>query len=79
MADSNRLVNEPGLWARALYNWDADHRTALSFRKGDIVQVIEKLESGWWDAVTVTTDRSRGWIPSNYFAEVRRPMLKSKL
>lgn len=55
---------------RALYDYDADDRTSLSFRQGDIIQVITQLESGWWDGVI---NGVRGWFPSNYCAVVTRP------
>ena len=54
----------PGaLYVRALYDYDADDRTSLSFHEGDIIQVITQLESGWWDGVI---NGVRGWFPSNY-------------
>lgn len=55
------------LYVRALYDYDADDRTSLSFRQGDIIQVITQLESGWWDGVISGV---RGWFPSNYCAVV---------
>ncbi|KXS94909.1 hypothetical protein AC578_7661 [Pseudocercospora eumusae] len=55
------------LYVRALYDYDADDRTSLSFRQGDIIQVITQLESGWWDGVIHGV---RGWFPSNYCAVV---------
>ena len=36
----------PALYVRALYNYDADDQTSLSFRQGDIIQVLTQLESG---------------------------------
>ncbi|KAF2838078.1 guanine-nucleotide dissociation stimulator CDC25 [Patellaria atrata CBS 101060] len=59
-----------GMYVRALYDYEADDRTSLSFRQGDIIQVITQLESGWWDGVINGT---RGWFPSNYCAVVPRP------
>ncbi|KAL5120039.1 cell division cycle-related protein [Pleosporales sp. CAS-2024a] len=59
-----------GMYVRALYDYDADDRTSLSFRQGDIIQVITQLESGWWDGVI---NNVRGWFPSNYCAVVQRP------
>ena len=41
----------------------------MSFRQGDIIQVITQLESGWWDGVI---NGVRGWFPSNYCAVVTR-------
>ncbi|GAB7347083.1 hypothetical protein MBLNU459_g3214t1 [Dothideomycetes sp. NU459] len=55
---------------RALYDYDADDRTSLSFRQGDIIQVITQLESGWWDGVIHGV---RGWFPSNYCEVVAAP------
>jgi son of sevenless-like protein len=51
-------------------DYQADDRTSLSFRQGDIIQVITQLESGWWDGVI---NGVRGWFPSNYCAVVQRP------
>jgi son of sevenless-like protein len=53
----------PPLFVRALYDYDADDQTSLSFHQGDIIQVITQLESGWWDGVI---NDVRGWFPSNY-------------
>ncbi|KAL8890775.1 MAG: hypothetical protein Q9192_005826 [Flavoplaca navasiana] len=58
------------LYVRALYDYEADDRTSLSFRQGDIIQVLTRLESGWWDGVIHGT---RGWFPSNYCAIVSAP------
>jgi len=63
-------VPPPGsMYVRALYDYDADDRTSLSFQQGDIIQVITQLESGWWDGVI---NGVRGWFPSNYCAVVTR-------
>ncbi|KAF1943770.1 ras GEF [Clathrospora elynae] len=59
-----------GMYVKALYDYQADDRTSLSFRQGDIIQVITQLESGWWDGVI---NGVRGWFPSNYCAVVQRP------
>lgn len=55
------------MYVRALYDYDADDRTSLSFRQGDVIQVITQLESGWWDGVIRGI---RGWFPSNYCAVI---------
>ena len=51
------------LYVRALYDYTADERTSLSFRRGDVIQVINQLRSGWWDGII---NGVRGWFPSNY-------------
>lgn len=53
----------PALFVRAMYDYDADDHTSLSFCRGDIIQVLNQLETGWWDGVI---DNVRGWFPSNY-------------
>ncbi|KAK7509866.1 ras guanine nucleotide exchange factor domain-containing protein [Phyllosticta citriasiana] len=60
---SGTLAPPGGMYVRALYDYEADDRTSLSFRQGDIIQVITQLESGWWDGVI---NGVRGWFPSNY-------------
>ncbi|KAL8735445.1 MAG: hypothetical protein Q9181_002826 [Wetmoreana brouardii] len=71
---SNPLVGAssapPALYVRALYDYDADDRTSLSFRQGDIIQVLTRLETGWWDGIIHGV---RGWFPSNYCAIVSAP------
>lgn len=58
------------LYVRALYDYQADDRTSLSFRQGDTIQVLTQLASGWWDGVIHGT---RGWFPSNYCVVVAGP------
>lgn len=58
------------LLVRALYDYQADDTTSLSFRQGDIIQVITQLESGWWDGVIHGV---RGWFPSNYCSVMSSP------
>ncbi|KFA63454.1 hypothetical protein S40285_00404 [Stachybotrys chlorohalonatus IBT 40285] len=61
----------PGtMYVRALYDYEADDRTSLSFHEGDIIQVITQLESGWWDGVI---NGVRGWFPSNYCQMITSP------
>jgi len=38
----------------------------LSFKKGDIIQVITRLDTGWWDGFC---NDKRGWFPSNLVTE----------
>ena len=63
-------IQPPVTYVRALYDYDADDRTSLSFKQGDIIQVSTQLESGWWDGII---NDVRGWFPSNYCAVVPSP------
>lgn len=60
----------PVMYVRALYDYEADDRTSLSFHEGDVIQVITQLESGWWDGVI---NGVRGWFPSNYCQVLSNP------
>lgn len=59
-----------GMYVRALYDYEADDRTSLSFHQGDVIQVLTQLESGWWDGVLHGV---RGWFPSNYCVLIPGP------
>lgn len=61
---------QPVVYVRALYDYEADDRTSLSFHEGDEIQVITQLESGWWDGVI---NGVRGWFPSNYCQIITGP------
>ena len=51
------------LFVRALYDFDPNDPSSLSFKKNDIIRVLAQLESGWWDGLC---NDERGWFPSNY-------------
>lgn len=50
-------------FCRALYDYQTNDASSLSFRRGDIIEVLTRLESGWWDGLL---GEERGWFPSNY-------------
>ena len=56
------------LYVRTLYDYEADDGTSLSFRQGNVIQVVTQLETGWWYGImNIGTDSmARGWFPSNY-------------
>jgi son of sevenless-like protein len=49
----------------AMHDYIPDQRnaTCLGFRAGQVVRVLNRDSSGWWDG---ELDGSRGWFPSNY-------------
>ncbi|RIA80506.1 ras guanine nucleotide exchange factor domain-containing protein [Glomus cerebriforme] len=51
------------LVVRALYDFNSNDTSSLSFKRDDIIQVLTQLESGWWDGLC---NGERGWFPSNY-------------
>ncbi|KAI8324083.1 SH3-domain-containing protein, partial [Martensiomyces pterosporus] len=48
---------------RALYDFASDEASGLSFSRGDVIEVLARLESGWWNGIC---EENRGWFPSNY-------------
>lgn len=48
---------------RAVYDYGAQDGSALSFKTGDIIEVLSMQDSGWWDGLL---RGERGWFPSNY-------------
>jgi son of sevenless-like protein len=54
-------------FCRALYDYQTNDASSLSFHRGDIIEVLTQLESGWWDGLL---GDERGWFPSNYVAVI---------
>jgi son of sevenless-like protein len=50
-------------FCRALYDYQTQDASSLSFHKNEIIEVLTQLESGWWDGLL---GDERGWFPSNY-------------
>lgn len=48
---------------KALYAFSSTETSSLSFEKGDFIDVLSQLDSGWWDG---WCNGKRGWFPSNY-------------
>jgi hypothetical protein len=51
----------------AKFDFEAQDETQLSLKQGDIIQVISRLSSGWWDGIC---NGNRGWFPSNYVQDI---------
>jgi len=54
----------------ALYDYEARTNDDLSFQKGEILEIINNTQGDWWFACSRTTER-RGYIPSNFVAQVQ--------
>ncbi|OZJ01983.1 hypothetical protein BZG36_04896 [Bifiguratus adelaidae] len=64
------FVEDELRFVRALHNYHQPSTSAsrhLCFRKHQIIQVLRKEESGWWDGQCCG---QRGWFPSNYVEEL---------
>ncbi|KIJ28577.1 hypothetical protein M422DRAFT_214395 [Sphaerobolus stellatus SS14] len=62
---NNGVEDQNSAFCRALYDYTCEPNdvSCLSFREGDIIEVLTKMESGWWDGLL---NDVRGWFPSNY-------------
>ncbi|SCV69728.1 BQ2448_1122 [Microbotryum intermedium] len=52
-------------YVQALYAYSGVDTSCISFRAGDVIEVLSTLSSGWWDGV-LCEHKIRGWFPSNY-------------
>ncbi len=56
---------------RAMYDFNGDSEKKLSFKKGDTIKVLQKLqEVGWWEG---ELNGRVGLFPSNYVKEIKKP------
>ena len=66
LRDSSQLDEQQYIttfFCRALYDYQSADDSSLSFRRGDVIEVLTRLETGWWDGLL---GDERGWFPSNY-------------
>ena len=72
----NKLGNsysgvEPRLFV-ALYDYDARTNEDLSFKKEDILELLNDAQGDWWFArIRTKSGKSEGYVPSNYLAKVK--------
>jgi len=63
-------------FCRALYDYQTNDASSLSFHKNEIIEVLTQLESGWWDGLL---GEERGWFPSNYVTVISDEEAESAL
>ena len=52
---------------RGLYDFSAEEEGELGFRKGDVIEIIEKEDANWWRG---RLNGKEGTIPQNYVQEI---------
>ncbi|KAI5644189.1 cofilin/tropomyosin-type actin-binding protein domain-containing protein [Phthorimaea operculella] len=60
------LDDDPGLTARALYDYQAADESEITFDPGDIITHIEQIDAGWWQGLG--PQGNFGLFPANYVA-----------
>ncbi|KAK7829217.1 hypothetical protein U0070_012688 [Myodes glareolus] len=55
---------------RAVADYEKSSRTEMTVATGDVVDVVEKGESGWWFCQMKT---KRGWVPASYLEPLDSP------
>lgn len=58
------IYGDPGIQARALYDYQAADDTEITFDPGDIITHIELVDEGWWQGLG--PDGTYGLFPANY-------------
>ncbi|CAD7080559.1 unnamed protein product [Hermetia illucens] len=57
-------LNDGGLKARALYDYQAADESEITFDPGDIITHIDQIDEGWWQGLG--PDGTYGLFPANY-------------
>ncbi|KAI9243745.1 SH3 domain-containing protein [Phascolomyces articulosus] len=67
---------QPICKARAIYPFHSKEPTALNFEPGIFIDVLSKVESGWW--LGCTPGNAPGWFPKDYVEviEPQKPMVR---
>ncbi|CZR64530.1 uncharacterized protein PAC_14428 [Phialocephala subalpina] len=55
---------------RAMYDFTGQNEHEATVKEGDVIEVIEKTESGWW---LVRFGGKLGWLPGAYVEEISTP------
>ncbi|GAP85408.1 putative myosin-1 [Rosellinia necatrix] len=57
---------KPKIMARVLYDFASQRENELSIRAGDIIEVVQKENNGWWLA---KSGAGQAWVPAAYVEE----------
>ncbi|KIK45609.1 hypothetical protein CY34DRAFT_77727 [Suillus luteus UH-Slu-Lm8-n1] len=70
-SDETVRVSPSPEFVLALHDFHPQHQnaTCLSFRAGQVIHVLNRDSSGWWDG---EINGQRGWFPSNYVSADER-------
>ncbi|KAI1436841.1 P-loop containing nucleoside triphosphate hydrolase protein [Xylaria sp. CBS 124048] len=57
---------KPKIMAKVLYDFTSQRENELSIRAGDIIEVVQKENNGWWLA---KSSLGHAWVPATYVQE----------
>ncbi|KAJ4482001.1 ras guanine nucleotide exchange factor domain-containing protein [Lentinula aciculospora] len=62
----------------AMHDYEPQHdvSTCLSFRAGQVIHVLDRDASGWWNG---ELEGKRGWFPSNYVNTGMNPLVEADI
>lgn len=65
----------------AQYDHNPTKKGQLRFNAGDLIYIISKHDSGWWDGIIYQSKSNvqRGWFPRNYVKSIKDVNLNRKL
>lgn len=55
---------------RAKFAYSPENADELAFRKGEIIELISRIDESWWEGRIYQTE-TRGWFPFNYVRELK--------
>ncbi|KAK4229718.1 putative myosin-5 [Podospora fimiseda] len=58
---------KPKIQAKVLYDFAASKENELSIKKGEIIEIVQKENNGWWLAKTAD---GQAWVPAAYVEEM---------
>ncbi|KKF95148.1 Myosin-1 [Ceratocystis platani] len=61
---------KPKIMAKVLYDFSSEKENELTVRAGDMIEIVQKENNGWWLGKNAT---AQAWVPSAYVEEVAAP------
>uniref|UniRef100_H3DDB8 SH3 domain-containing protein n=1 Tax=Tetraodon nigroviridis TaxID=99883 RepID=H3DDB8_TETNG len=62
--NGQEVLAEPEMCVRALYDYQAEDESEISFEPGDIIRDVETVDKAWWRGRS--KDGRQGLFPANY-------------
>ncbi|EGC39233.1 hypothetical protein DICPUDRAFT_86165 [Dictyostelium purpureum] len=63
---------EKKIKAKVLFDFETKEPNELSLKKGDIIVILAKDPSGWWQGINQSS-RAQGWFSNTFVEEIKEP------